>query len=523
MSATRGADPRELRNAALQLTLVTIAVGLATGAMLVVANGTSLMRLAVAAAVVALGTLILSGNARLACLYGLLLSAPLSLGKNFLVVPHMGGALSFRIDLVDFFVLGLAGFQFHDLLVRHWRTRDLRLPRLCLPWIGLTLLGLVFVVLGPYRSLTLMEMFRMTKCLLLFLVLVNELRRVRQFGHVVLALLLGLFMQSAIGLAQYALKRQLGLQAIGEGSEKSVQTTSQGTLVTGEFVNRVGGLLGNSNVFAAFLALLLPLAVALLFTQVDLRLRAFSFVTVLAGTAALLATLSRTGWIGFGVALVGVLVLGSFHRRTRWRHALRRAVMLAAIGVVLLAFSRQIFLRLFYSDSMALRSRLEWVDVAWSMVKDKPIIGHGLNTYVFLQAPYTRYGNLTALQDKYGELLPVVHNNYLIVWVEQGTIGLLLFLALQVQIVRAGLRNLKLQHETLFAINVGCLCGIGALFLDWMASFSLRVDAPTRMYWIQVAVISAIDYWNRAQAPGTGVALAAPALDARRDAPTLAA
>lgn len=519
------ADPRSWRNAALQASLAVAIAGAATTALILLALGSTLVRLSVAAAVAALPLIILSGNARLSCLYGLVLTAPLSLGKNFMVVPHMGGAFSYRIDLVDVFIIVLLGFQLHDLLVGHRGEDALRLPRVCVPWIGLMLLGGLFIVLGPYRSVTAHELLRMFKCLLLFLVLVNEVLRIKQFGHVVVALMLAVLVQVVVGGLQYGRNHQLGLEALGEGDEMSVRTSSHGTLVTGEFVNRVGGLLGNSNVLAAFLSLMLPIGISLLFTQIDVRIRALCFVTVVSGTGVLLVTLSRTGWVGFGVAFVGVLALGTFNRRTRERYALRRALTVAVMVVILLAFSRAVFLRLFYSDSEAVRSRLQWVGVAWNMVKDKPVFGHGLNHYVFLQAPYTRYGNMAALQKKYGtKLLPVVHNNYLLVWAEQGTIGFLMFLALQFQVVRLGWRNLRVRHETLFALNVGCLCGLGAMMVDWLASFSLRIDVPTRMYWILVGILCAIDYWHRANARARAAGHGAPPSGAWPQAvPTVAA
>ena len=181
-----GSSHRAFTNLGVQVSLTIVAVGFAGAALLLLATGTPLTRLSVTATCLAVATLLFSGNSRLACLYGLLLSAPLSLGKNFLVVPHMGGALSYRIDLVDFFVLGLLAFQLQDRFSGQ-TTTAWRVPRLCWPWIGLMLLGVVFLVMGPFRTLTGMEMVRMIKCLLLFLVLVNELRRVQQFGHAVVA------------------------------------------------------------------------------------------------------------------------------------------------------------------------------------------------------------------------------------------------------------------------------------------------------------------------------------------------
>jgi putative inorganic carbon (HCO3(-)) transporter len=487
--------------------VVTFGTSLAAVALF---SGNTLQKAAVAAVLLAAGTMLLSGNTRLCCLYGLVLSAPLELGKQFQVVRHMGGALSYRIDLVDLFALALLAYQLHD-----WRAgRRLRLPWLALPWLALTLLGSMFILAGPFRSLAGMEVVRMLKCFLIFLALVNELPRVPRIGHAVVAILGATLLQVGVGIAQYVLDRQLGLQMLGEASEESVQLTSASTLTVGIQVNRVGALLGHSNVLGAFLALSLPLAAALVFSRVDLRIRLLSLATLLLGTFALLVTLSRTAWVGYTVGMAGVLVLGALNPQARGRFALRRLLTVGVLGALLVMFSRSVFLRLFHSDPEALRSRLEWVQVALNMVRAEPFFGHGLNAYVFTQAPFTRFHTMEALLKAYGEVTPVVHNNYLIVWSEQGTVGLVLFLALQVMVLRMGLRNLRVRHETLFAINLGCLCGLASMMIDWLASFSLRIETTTRMYWILVALLCAIDAWRRAHPPraaGSVAPAAAPA------------
>jgi O-antigen ligase len=486
---------RPLRTFALQAGL---GVGLACTAALALGllfSGSIAVRASVIAFFMVVLTLEFSGNVRLACLYGAALAAPLELSKNFMINAHQGGAFSLRIDLVDLFIVGLLAFQLDDLIAG--RRDELRFPRLSVAWIVLMVLGLIVVMTGPNRTLTGLELVRMFKCLVLFLVLVNELRRVQQFGHVVAALMLGVLLQSVIAILQLVLNRRLGLQVIGEATDEAAMIHSQTTLVTREAVNRVGGLLGHPNVLAVFLALILPVGIAVLFTRIDVRLRALSLVAVLVGTAALIGTLSRTGWVGYGVALLGVLSLGSLFPGSTRRHGLKRLLVLVAIGIVLVGFSRTILLRLFYSDEGAVRVRWEWADTAWQMVKDKPILGHGLNQYTYHMAPYTKYGNIGSLHEAYGEQLPVVHNNYLIVWSEQGTVGFIAFLALQFQVIRLGLRNLKVRHETLFAVSVGCLCGLFAMMLDWITSFSLRLDAPTRMYWVAIALLCAVDYWWR--------------------------
>ena len=99
-------------------------------------------------------------------------------------------------------------------------------------------------------------------------------------------------------LLQYGLGGQLGWRSIGEARPEFRRIASHGTLATGEYVNACGHARA-LDVFAAFM-LLMPVGFSLLFTQVDVRHPFLCVVTLLSGTAALLATLSVPG--GFGSA-----------------------------------------------------------------------------------------------------------------------------------------------------------------------------------------------------------------------------
>jgi len=137
------------------------------------------------------------------------------------------------------------------------------------------------------------------------------------------------------------------------------------------------------------------------------------------------------------------------------------------------------------------------MDVAWRMVEAKPLLGFGLNSFVYHMPPYTSYQTAAALNRLFGEAWPPVHNIYLLVWSEQGTIGFLMFIAMHISIITIAVKNLRYYiNDRLFAINVGALCGFLALMVDGYASFFTRVPASGRVYWIVVGLIVAIHYWN---------------------------
>ncbi len=466
------------------------------GALLATLHSSRLIGFTVLAGVLGVVGVLLSGNPRLSCLWGLLLTAPLDLSKRFMIVPHMGGEAAFRIELVDFFVLALVYFLVRDVLQN--RRPRMRFPGVMLWWLAMAGMGAVTIGLGPLRTPAAHEVFRILKSLLLMFVLVNEVVRERQFFHAALALLAGVLLESVIGILQYTLNIRLGLQALGEASEETVDFLSRATLQHGEAVYRVGALIGHANLLAAYLALLLPIAIAMLFVRLSVPVKALIGLTIVLGEAALVATLSRAGWVAFAAGASAVVLLTWFHRRMRERYTLLRAGIVMGGVLMLLAFSGPISKRVFRSDPGAVSARVEWLETAWLMIQEKPLLGFGLNNYVFVQAPYTPQGSTAGLQRDYGDYWPVVHNVYALTWVEQGAIGLTLFLGMHVHVFVIGIRNLRTRSDLLYAINIGSLCGFGAIMVDGLASFYIRNPDCARMWWIVVSLIWGVHYWRRA-------------------------
>jgi hypothetical protein len=63
-------------------------------------------------------------------------------------------------------------------------------------------------------------------------------------------------------------------------------------------------------------------------------------------------------------------------------------------------------------------------------------------------------------------------------------------------IVWAGICNLKVKDERLFAVNAACLAGMLAFALDGFASFSLRLTPALKTFWVLAAMMMAIRYWR---------------------------
>jgi O-antigen ligase len=439
---------------------------------------------------------LLSGNKRLAILYSLLLLAPLRLGKAFVVIPHMGGASGFWIDAIDPLMFALLALQINDVV--QGRRESFHFPRVAYFWVGLILLGVGSALMAPFRMMAAHEVVRMLKLLLLFLVVVNECVDNRKTSQASAVLLFGVFLNSVLAIAQWVRGKNFGLEFLGEADPLSVETIGSATLVTGEFVYRPGGLMGAGNLFAAYLALLLPVAIALLFSPVRARLKTMLLITILIGQASLVLTLSRSGWIAFIASFLCVLFFGLWNSISRRRFLAIRTAVVVVMVVLGLAFSPLVIQRLTGSDPGALNIRFEWLRVAQAMVYDKPLFGVGLNKYVFVQVPYGEDKSHDAMTARYGELWPVVHSTWAVTWAEQGTIGFILFVAMHIGILRIGIANLRIRDPVIHALGVGFMSGFIAIMVDGLSSFFLRVDQHARVFWIVTAMVVAIGYLRRA-------------------------
>jgi len=488
--------------------VAVLAMG-ATAALLLVAvpmMGKNAAFMSAGSALFAIG-LWVSGNPRLLMLWGLVFTAPLSLAKKFVPIPHMGGAGAFQLDISDIFLVALLAFQLRDRFRKFLPV--LRLPPTLWWWALLILVGMQSLIMGPMRMLAAQQMFEMFKEGLLFFVVVNEVVRVKGIIQLVTALAMLVILLGVIAGAEFLRHGPLGLEFLGEATKQDAEYTNLATYLErgGGGTYRTGSLLGHPNLLAAFLAMTLPILVGALLSSIDWQRRFLFAAAILIGGVSLLLTLSRTGWISTGLAFTLMLVLASLHPRVRGRHVRLRLTMSIGLGAGIVAALPMIIKRFTQSDPGALNFRYEWMGVAWDFIQRDPLFGIGLNSFIFHLPGNTKYGDIAGLNQHFGTIWPIVHNIYLIVWSEQGTIGFIMFAGMYLSLVYCGLRNLlNPVDERLFMIGAGCLAGIGSTMIDGLSSFFLRNNQCARSFWIVAGLLVAIRYWNRANGPARAAA-----------------
>ncbi|MDP3704242.1 MAG: O-antigen ligase family protein [Candidatus Omnitrophota bacterium] len=234
---------------------------------------------------------------------------------------------------------------------------------------------------------------------------------------------------------------------------------------------RMSGPYENPIDLATYLMVVIPLLLAYALTLRGVRRRALWGVLLFV-VACFIKTEAFGAWVGFALALGGLMM---------WQTTLRRQalVLLSAVvvgGGLLLWRVGKLGVLFSLSEVGKIDRWVMW-QAAIGMIRDRPILGHGLNTFM---ANYLTYW-------VGGEQAPrYAHNCYLQVAAETGLIGLGAFLVLLWQIfahIRRGVTTLPSQDRL---ILLGMIAGLFA--------FAVQAGVDTNFYSLRQAAL----FWTLA-------------------------
>lgn len=171
-------------------------------------------------------------------------------------------------------------------------------------------------------------------------------------------------------------------------------------------------------------------AAAALVPGIGRRARIGCFLAAAALFAALLFTFTRGSWIGAVVSVVVILAL------VRKRFLVPFAAAIVALFLVLPGVYRERVSTMWSTHFGTNVQRLEMLSGGWRIFKDHPVIGVGT---MDLHEIYARYKPPTAVH-VHGHM----HNNFLQIAVQMGSVGLVAFIVLIVAVYRLLVRNMRL-------------------------------------------------------------------------------
>ena len=262
---------------------------------------------------------------------------------------------------------------------------------------------------------------------------------------------------------------------------------------------RTFGPFFGTNLFAGFLAIVIPIAVVLAANAKGTPRVCYGFACAVL-VAALPLTGSRGGWLAFVAGAVVLCVgAGAALRRARW------GIAAAAVAVILLAGMalavtplRTRLLSSFSAQEHSNRFRvLTWQGTV-SMARHYPVLGSGPGTFEYVFPKYAIAG-----------FTRMAHQNYLQVAAENGLLGLACFLWLLIAMVGSAVKAIaraESRGEGLLA--AGCLSGLVAFLAHSMLDYTWFIGSIAATVWL-VGGLAAGGY-------GQSLALQAPACKGQR-------
>jgi O-antigen ligase len=361
---------------------------------------------------------------------------------------HLGGAMG--IDLSLSFISAVVLYAI--LLYERYTNPDISRIHYnkTLMWTQILFMvaGLVSLVNAEDAVLVFYEMVKLT-VLFFFSLLMMNLKDERQLRTVLFFLSAGVVAQALLALYQYKTGRSLGLKVFGE------QALVQQYL--GYMTSRATGTIGHPNILAYYFEILLPLLFALFLVEERKLVQSWYFLAVVMGVLGLLITLSRAGWITVPISFTLVFVSLLKDRWHHWRTIFQIFLGALCLIVFFYFFFPTIEKRYTFEDRGAASQRMPLNRAAMSIISQFPVFGVGLNN---LGEVYRRYDTTGAATRIRGPAPHIVHNLYLAVWADVGTVGFAAFVVFLVSIFVVALRLLSHVSRWRQGVLIGILAGI---------------------------------------------------------------
>lgn len=259
--------------------------------------------------------------------------------------------------------------------------------------------------------------------------------------------------------------------------------------------------------YGAVLALYIPIAVAFTFAiNWDVNRKVLAGTVLLILLTGVILSYTRAAWVSLVAAgLAGFMI---------WIR-LRREIfyLLVAMGIgVLFYFQNDILKRFEKNDTTSSDDLSEHVESisnistdasnmerinrwksAFRMFAERPIVGHGPGTYMFLYAPYQKPHEKTIISTNAGDM-GNAHSEYIGPLAEQGVLGLIWVLLLVYFTVKTGIRAYyKTEDRNLKALALATLIGLMTYWTHGFLNNFLDMDKATLPVWGFTAFLVFLD------------------------------
>jgi O-antigen ligase len=344
--------------------------------------------------------------------------------------------------------------------------------------------------------LSIFEWVREILYFIFFLYIVNNVVTRAQFRAVVLALFVGLVIESVAVISFFNLS--IGTEfnffrdLLYSGNSRGETTLTVAESGTWKHVARSAGTFGHPSQAAYYFEYILPIVLGCLMAARRARDRIL-FGTVLGiGCVALVLTFSRSGILGF------LVMSALFFSLARWSRLISRQMFTCCAFVAAISASVSAPLLINYLATRPDAGSFRWKLIMPSVdaFAERPIWGAGLNN-----SSAVTEGSRSIVSTPTGHSnyqLSVVHNHYLIVLVEVGMVGFLLFFAFFWQTIATAFRHMRAAGTEAKLLLVGIVSALGGIAIH---NFGDPFGGhPTRsMLWLHAGLVFALCRRARAE------------------------
>lgn len=266
--------------------------------------------------------------------------------------------------------------------------------------------------------------------------------------------------------------------------------------------SRVIGTLGNENFLASHIAYTIPVAVGF-FVKMNEAVRGnksdnqkqksrknvFKQSGLLICSVLIIVMLlivqhytnSRGSWVGLLVAAIGFIVLIKVPQGKRF---LATIVILLLLLIVLTLPWVQEFISFQFIGGV----RIPIWEGTLNMLFEKPFLGWGKGAY-FIYYPQFRVDEYWLTRSP-TDLTVHAHNEFLQIWAESGLVGLLLFIALIISILKIGVDTInKMKNSSERYIIAGLIAGVIGLLTHNLVCNNLQMPSSAIYLWLGLGLI----------------------------------
>ena len=366
------------------------------------------------------------------------------------------GTLSLDFYLTDVVLFVLLAPWFARLCLRRDR---LYFPKVAYIFVLYLAWALIVSLLeAPSRYLSIVEWCRQLLYFAAFLYIINNVATRSQFLAVVIALFIGLTIASGSVIAFFTFNIGTETSALSglyreqeESSKLSEGTLYQGgQSATGEVgqTKRSAGIFAHPAHAAYYLEYILPIVLAYLLLAQRIRDRLFFGALFGIGLVALYMTFARAAVVGLFCSLVVEIAIA------RWSELISRRTFAQCVLVSILAVALSVPLLIHHLTSRpeTISKRLELNEIALATFWKRPILGAGLNN-----SSIVTEGAKSIVTTPQGResIVTVVHNYYLIVLIDVGLVGFLLYFTFFWRTVAIALRHMRVAETEMKLLLIG--------------------------------------------------------------------